>query len=514
MPAAAVDKVIVTNEGALKAKYGADYNAVLKPALADLIVKDKARGLTTVVVALDNATTMKRYKAKKVANAADPKENKAAIDGVFKALQPDYLCLLGAVDVVPHQDLLNPLASDGDRLAPGDLPYACDAAYSQKISDFLQPTRVVGRLPDVTGGKDAKYLAGLLQTAADAVSLPRSEYAEFLGISADVWKASTQLSLQNAFGDSSDLQDAPPSGPPWTGRIDRRAHFINCHGSPGDPRFYGQKGEEFPIAHDAAKLAGLRTGTVFAAECCYGAELYDPAKLAVHMSICNTYLAAGTHGYFGSSTIAYGPASGNGQADLICQFFLKHVLNGESVGEAALQARLDFIRVLSVADPADLKTLAQFNLMGDPSLHPVKADTTGHSVVVAKSAKSATGAEPERDPEETRAATRELRRAHLAALGQIIGSAVATIATTRPVAVVAEALLGAELKKMSAELLGMHSFSVNRPKVLGKALALGVDSIHAAVGELPKDNAPFRRLLVVIARQEGDQFTLRHLFSR
>ena len=66
--------------------------------------------------------------------------------------------ILGSVDVIPHQDLVNPAYDpspdgDPDRLAPGDLPYACDAPYSTAISDFTGPTRVVGRLPDLTNGK-------------------------------------------------------------------------------------------------------------------------------------------------------------------------------------------------------------------------------------------------------------------------------------------------------------------------------------------------------------------------
>ena len=36
-------------------------------------------------------------------------------------------------------------------------------------------------------------------------------------------------------------------------------------------------GLEYPVAHDAAYIQGkIKSGTVAAAECCYGAELYDP----------------------------------------------------------------------------------------------------------------------------------------------------------------------------------------------------------------------------------------------
>ena len=51
--------------------------------------------------------------------------------------------ILGAHDVVPHEDLDNPAYSQGgddDNRAWGDLPYACDAPYSQDPARFVGPT--------------------------------------------------------------------------------------------------------------------------------------------------------------------------------------------------------------------------------------------------------------------------------------------------------------------------------------------------------------------------------------
>ncbi|HYX42112.1 MAG TPA: hypothetical protein VE821_10465, partial [Pyrinomonadaceae bacterium] len=166
-----VDKVIVTNLTALKQKYQAAGVQAIQAAVQDLIAADKARGLTTTLVALDDKAGMKKLKAPPVTDASDPKQNKRAIDGVYKALVPDYLMILGAIDVVPHQDIKNPLYNppggdpdkegDTDEFAPSDLPYACDTTYSQKAHDVTGPTRVVGRLPDVTGATGSpKYLLG------------------------------------------------------------------------------------------------------------------------------------------------------------------------------------------------------------------------------------------------------------------------------------------------------------------------------------------------------------------
>src|ERR1041384_3236108 len=124
----AVDKVIVTNLTALK-----------------------QRGLITTLVALDDKAGMKKLSAPVVTDAADPKQNKRAIDGVYKALVPDYLMILGAPDVVPHQDIKNPIFNapgddpneqgDEDEFAPSDLPSAWDAPSGQNAHDFTARTR-------------------------------------------------------------------------------------------------------------------------------------------------------------------------------------------------------------------------------------------------------------------------------------------------------------------------------------------------------------------------------------
>jgi hypothetical protein len=101
------------------------------------------------------------------------------------------------------------------------------------------------------------------------------------------------------------------------------------------------------------------------------------------MGIGSAYLAGKAYGFFGSSTIAYGPANDNGAADLLCQFFLKHVMEGASLGRAALEARQEFAGSSPNMDPVDLKTIAQFYLLGDPSIVPIKVSSP-HLVDVPK----------------------------------------------------------------------------------------------------------------------------------
>jgi len=374
-----VDKVVVTNLTALSRKYD-DQIQPIRDAINSLIAADQVRGLQTQLVGVDDSTTMNQFSSEPVSNYSDPAQNKRAIDGVYTACAPDYILILGSADIVPHQDLINPLAgdTDPDPIAFGDLPYACDAPYSQQPQDFIGPTRVVGRIPDITGGQNPDYLVNLLKRAANYTSSDLSQLQSLFAVGAQIWQDSTTLSAKNVIGSSADVQFVPPDGSNWdVNSLRRRLHFFNCHGASDSPDFYGQPADgssSFPVALDAGYLDGkLSPGNIVAAECCYGAQLYDPGTN--HIPTCNTYLANGAFAFFGSTTIAYGPAEGNGQADLICQYFLEGVLAGASLGRAALEARQKFIRSLPTPGPSDIKMLAQYNLYGDPSLTPVKSET-------------------------------------------------------------------------------------------------------------------------------------------
>lgn len=364
-------KVLVTNRAALLAKYGS--LRTVDAALERLIAADVARGLRTHVIDLADAPTMKRMKGP-TADVADEPANKAAIDAVATKLRPAYLVILGSDDVVPHQKLSNPLRrSDGDRNVPSDLPYACETAFSTELADFIAPTRVVSRVPDGPGARRPQLLLRFLKHAAGWQTRPATGY-EPLGISAAKWDASSGLSLTHLFGSADALRLVPPTGPRWDKpTMSRRIHFINCHGAIADPQFYGQLGKEYPVALQSGWLKGrVASGTVVAAECCYGGQLYESGRGP--LPICLRYLYEGAYAVFGSSNTAYGSEDNtNTDADLLTQYFIRSILKGASVGRAGLEARQAFVAAVPRPDPFNLKTLAQYLILGDASIHPVVA---------------------------------------------------------------------------------------------------------------------------------------------
>lgn len=376
------DKVIVTHAGALRAKYGAAGWRSIRSAIDALIVADRARGLRDRLLLLDNTTAMRALKASPVA-AGDWATTRRVIDRACTRDDPAYLMLVGADDVVPQCRVRNPVG-DADPYVPCDLPYACDIADAATLptrpldpATLLAMTRVVGRLPDVAGGTDPSYLLGLLETARTATSRPAGDYLAAFVLTAQVWVRSTRLSAQLLPGRTPTVRESPPGDSRWTARqLGARTHLINCHGADTTPDWFGQAdgGPVDIVALRAENLAGkVRSGTIVAAECCYGAMHQRPADQGGRMPTMWAYLAEGAHAAVGASTVSYGPAVGNGQADLMCRFALEAMLGGASAGRAMLEARQRFVREVAPMTPADLKTLAQFDLLADPSVQPVLA---------------------------------------------------------------------------------------------------------------------------------------------
>lgn len=379
-----LDKIIVSNDSALVSKYGASGARAVRAAVARLVAADRARGLVTRFVAMDDAEEMRQFRARPVTRASDARQNKQAIDDLYLALAPDYILLLGSSDVIPQQRLDNPVYSargeDNDLKVASDLPYACEAGYGSKISQCIGPTRVVGRLPDIAGAREPSHLLRLIKTAAAARPMSSDDYRGRFVISAQIWQGSTRKSMRNMFGDSDGILQIPPRKSSWQPKLlQSRLHFINCHGASRASEFFGQPASgkpQYPIALKASYINGkITTGTLAAAECCYGAQLERFSPSHTLPGICETYLGNGAWGFVGSTTIAYGDTDANGDADLVCQYFMENVLAGASLGRAFLEARQKFIGAASPLHPLDLKTLGQFNLYSDPSIIAVRGES-------------------------------------------------------------------------------------------------------------------------------------------
>lgn len=379
------DKILIGNAQALEAKYGPGGAQKIQQAVQGLIAADKTRGLRTQLVDISDAAAMKPFRGSKVTTSTSERQNKEAVDAIYRSARPDYLVILDAPDVIPHIKLDNSISDDDDKEVPSDLPYASDAAYgSKEIRSYSEITRVVGRIPGITAAKTPDFLIGQIVNATNFKTGKRADHLAYFGLSAQVWEKSTRLSVDNIFG-KDDVAICPPTVTPAVrDMLASLSHFINCHGSEADPQFYGQKGSSYPVSLTSDDVGkSVRPNTVVAAECCYGAQLFDPAFAEGKLPIPNAYLQAGAAGFFGSTNVAYGPPTKNGAADLITQYFLINALSGASLGRACLQARQRFVQTQKMADLVNLKTLGQFILLADPSIQLCEAERQEPHAVTA-----------------------------------------------------------------------------------------------------------------------------------
>jgi hypothetical protein len=386
----AIEKLIITHKTALQKKYATQFPKIVS-LLKKIVAADKNKGLQSKYVFLDDAKMMKSFKARVVTKAANENQHKNALDDLYHFFRPDYILIFGAPDIVPFQSLINDnyiatmsnRSSDDDddeKMVDSDLPYACEAVYNKnkRVQNYISPSRVVGRLPDITGKPDLAYFSKVVDFAIDWK--PLSAFPKnIFSLSTATWNKITDRIVLEAFGEKHTSYVSPTrkEGDWKKAELFSPIHLINCHGGNTDARFWGENaktGEMEPASINSQDInKKIREGTVVVAECCFGGQLYEPRpNLDLPMSICNSYLANGAIGYVGSSCSAFGAINGEKflyNADLIAKYFLRHLLNGASLGRAFLETRQEYFSKFNQPDPIDYKTLAQFNLMGDPSLH-------------------------------------------------------------------------------------------------------------------------------------------------
>lgn len=409
------DKILIASRSALVTKYKRPGFAKVMAAIKVLVRADKKRGLRTSLIFVDDPVAMRRHRGKAVTDPTSGQQHKEAIDAIYTSLRPEYLVILDAPDIIPHVSMINTAPEDGDPDVPSDLPYACDTPFDRHPRNNLSVTRVVGRIPGIKGDTRPTHLTNALKASAEFKSRPRKDYLACFALSAEVWKKSTTRNVNMIFGKDRDnaIRTSPPTLNSGANRfLSPLMHFINCHGDTLSPDFFGQRGNStsFTALMTEGVAGNARTNTVVAAECCYGAELYNPMlQKSQRQPIVNSYFDRGAVGFFGSTNTAYGEAARLSAADHLTQYFLINVLAGASLGRACLEARHLFVNDRDF-DKYCKKTIAQFILLGDPSLHPCEEDDA---------------AEREIDRLADKSTARRIRRMELAALGKSAGEAAA-----------------------------------------------------------------------------------------
>jgi len=385
-------KLSVTVKRHLERKYNAASLKEIGRAVKHWINKDAHRGIRTVHVAVDDPAAMRALRVRPVTGKATAAKIKRAIDDLWKRLAPDYLVLFGSADIVPMFEVVNPShdpEGDHDKKVPTDNPYACSMGFSSsKRRSYLIPDRVIGRIPDMLHDNDPAWFVEYLKTATSWESKGARFYNEKFAICCHSWKRAG-LECIRYIGKpgkpTSHLFISPPTSDVSASarkHLSARLHMIKCHGSQFRTAFYGQERKRYPEAiASATQKARIKPATVAAAMCCYGAQIFSPADPGAidpgEWPLASTYLRSGAFGFVGSTMLAWLGDTELSYADWIVAAYLKSILGGASIGRAFLESKQDYVRWVNLQgyaiDLADEKTLIEYVLLGDPSIHPVSS---------------------------------------------------------------------------------------------------------------------------------------------
>lgn len=403
-------KLSVTVKSHLEHKYDDAALKKINRAVKAWIAADLNRGIQTVHVHVDDATEMNALGEEPVSGEATPEEIRQAINKLWNKLTPapDYLVLFGAHDIVPMFEVANPSYlwedEDNDKTVLTDNPYAWSGAFSKDDQNsYLVVDRVIGRIPDMvskpgdtSSNGDPAWFTDYLETATKWESKPDSFYYQPYIICTEEAKHAGRKCVQKAFPTPNlPLLTCPPESDDSIRRQQLLSplHMIKCHGNKKEGKFLGF--DEFDEDHDKSNVAmtsetlrqlqRLEASTLVGAMCCYGAQVFSPAdpkaRSPGEWPIASTYLREGALGFVGSTKKAWVGLDKMNAADWIVTDYLRRVLDGASIGRAFLESKQDnpgyeyeHGRVLG---PEEQKTVVEYILLGDPSIHPVSS--TPHS---------------------------------------------------------------------------------------------------------------------------------------
>jgi Peptidase family C25 len=353
---------------------------------------DAKRGIQTMHVAVDDSAdpNLKALGVSSVSGEITANKIKQVIDDLWAKITPTphYLVLFGAHDIVPMFEVENPtfdFNGDTDKTVLTDNPYASYQPFSANWHSYVYPDRVIGRIPDMLGDPDAAWFVEYLKTATKWKPKPASLYKRPYAIcTAEAKRAGEDVMLEAFANSTLPLFICPPisdTSAPARHRLSARLHAVKCHGNEGNPAFWGfaesdpKKEQPCPAITSATlrQLPHLTRSTVVATMCCYGAQIFSPSGKTKEWPMASTYLRKGCLGFVGSTKKAWVGLSDIGHADRIVVNYLKNILAGESIGNAFLACKQDYYNITSGRVPGDedAKTLIEYVLLGDPSIHPV-----------------------------------------------------------------------------------------------------------------------------------------------
>lgn len=350
----------------LLSAYGVDGSQQVEAAMADFV--SSAPG--SQIVLLDDAAAMAPFGG--AVSAPNPPSLAASLGRVVSSTGADAVLIVGGHEIFPFYSILNPVVNpiDPDTAVLTDNPYGANG--SPAVADWLNPAIPVGRVCAGPGDSADAFCAILEGLAANRLN--RSPRAGYIEITNRDWQDAS-FSVISEMPAPGHLFISPDDAITPANSEDLDAHFLYCnlHGFTGDPAWKGYDDVRrvfVPALSADSFLPAAVSGSVIYTEACYGLET---AGRPISGSCALSALAAGAAGIVGASNLAFGSLPGPSpnliDADAFARAFFQAALQpNATLGDCLRAARSSFLASSGPSpDPFAVKTLLQFQLLGDPT---------------------------------------------------------------------------------------------------------------------------------------------------
>lgn len=349
--------IILTRENSLLKEFGECSSKSLHDMILNFTISCKRRGVLYYYLDLDNNQVTPR-----------PGTYFPAVDVLEKinrVAPPKYIFILGnekIVDVATWED-----KTDNDSNIESDWCYAAletSSIWEWRRYDFANMFRV-GRLPIYPGESFDEF-----KSYFDTIMCVEHGFTnkKSYSLSALVWEKESDHEYNTFTKGKVDVSpEITLENVKSRFASDTNIYFFNLHGSDNTKYWYGQRGGNYPEAVEPSIFDNMSEPFILAVEACYGAR-YTGGLTAQNSILLNAI----THkciSFLGSSRIAYGRPSPPGScADVVVGEFLRQISTGKTAGDAFILGMKKLVSSSKNLDDAEVKTIAEFNLYGDPSI--------------------------------------------------------------------------------------------------------------------------------------------------
>ena len=366
---------IATVATGIEEEFGPEAYPALRERLDQMIDRLVGQSIAGHVAVLDDPVGM----AAAGLPALGSGPSTAAVGAVraFAARQDcDAVLLVGGHRVLPMVEIANPVrnrALDPDAVVLTDLPYGADG---ETLWDYVSCPRVVSRLPSPRSGRLEDFLAVI-----DLVGRTAPPKYGATAIVSDEWRHTGARVAERIPGPVL-LRIAPHYALDDRHRDDlkRRWLYVNLHGRRDHDEwqaFDERSGFVKVMDHVSFSFPEVAGSSMYC-ENCYG---FKPRSNPFGETCIDAGFRSGMRSIVAATGLAYGAhltkigAGGSPvleNADLLACAFFDGVRDSLGSGEAVREARRQFLARIEgrpgrVGTSFELKTLLQFQLLGDPT---------------------------------------------------------------------------------------------------------------------------------------------------